>query len=221
MKRLRRHVQDTLSEVLGRVRWEGPPRRAVAASKTVKQLARPSGAAAQRKGPFVTRELTVAALRERIPQLTEATAADRPHLRGISRSRARQAGVLGAEGALSVEVCPCALREGIMLRHLERIAETPALLLLPLTRHPDARARPLHPSRNGRRLPEQSGPVRCWGRRVFGPNEPIRTGAPMAEDRLRPPQQQEPPELTEEMDPGLGTRWRTTRTAGSGPGSRR
>lgn len=154
MKRLRRHVQDTLSEVLDRLRWEGPPRRVVATSKTFNQLARLSGAAAQRKGPFVTRELTVAALRERIPQLTEATAADRAHLRGISRSRARQvvAGALGAAGALSaldvkrVEVCPWALREGMMLRHLERIAETPALPLLPLTRHRDATVRPLRPA---------------------------------------------------------------------------
>ncbi|MET7998275.1 hypothetical protein ABZU76_46110 [Amycolatopsis sp. NPDC005232] len=31
-----------------------------------------------------------------------------------------------------------------MLRHLERIAETPTLPLLPLTRHPDATVRPLH-----------------------------------------------------------------------------
>jgi exopolyphosphatase/guanosine-5'-triphosphate,3'-diphosphate pyrophosphatase len=151
LKGLRRHVRDTLSEVLDRLRWEGPPRRVVATSKTFKQLARLTGAAPQRKGPFVTRELTVADLRECIPRLAEVPAAERARLRGISRPRARQvvAGALAAEATLSaldvprVEVCPWALREGILLRHLERVADTPALPLQPLTRHPDATVRRL------------------------------------------------------------------------------
>jgi exopolyphosphatase/guanosine-5'-triphosphate,3'-diphosphate pyrophosphatase len=151
LKGLRRHVRDTLSEVLDRLRWEGPPRRVVATSKTFKQLARLTGAAPQRKGPFVARELAVADLREWIPRLAEVPAAERAHLRGISRPRARQvvAGALAAESTLSaldvprVEVCPWALREGILLRHLERVADTPALPLQPLTRHPDATVRRL------------------------------------------------------------------------------
>ncbi|MGW4488353.1 hypothetical protein ACWEOE_31460 [Amycolatopsis sp. NPDC004368] len=43
-----------------------------------------------------------------------------------------------------VEVCPWALREGILLRHLERVAEIPTLPLTPLSRQPDATVRPLH-----------------------------------------------------------------------------
>jgi exopolyphosphatase/guanosine-5'-triphosphate,3'-diphosphate pyrophosphatase len=151
LKGLRRHVRDTLSEVLDRLRWEGPPRRVVATSKTFKQLARLTGAPPQRKGPFVARELAVADLREWIPRLAEVPAAERAGLRGISRPRARQvvAGALAAEATLSaldvprVEVCPWALREGILLRHLERVADTPALPLQPLTRHPDATVRRL------------------------------------------------------------------------------
>jgi exopolyphosphatase/guanosine-5'-triphosphate,3'-diphosphate pyrophosphatase len=152
LKDVRRHVRDTLSEVLDRLRWEGPPRRVVATSKTFKQLARLAGAPPQRKGPFVARELVVSDLREWVPRLARVPAAERSRLRGISRSRARQvvAGALGAEVTLSaldvprVEICPWALREGILLRHLERVADTPALPLQPLTRHPDATVRRLH-----------------------------------------------------------------------------
>jgi exopolyphosphatase/guanosine-5'-triphosphate,3'-diphosphate pyrophosphatase len=62
------------------------------------------------------------------------------------------AGALAAEATLtaldvpSVEICPWALREGILLRHLERAADAPALPLQPLTRHPDATVRRLHPA---------------------------------------------------------------------------
>ena len=154
LKAVRRHVRDTLSEVLDRLRWEGPPRRVVATSKTFKQLARLTGASPQRKGPFVTRELVVADLRGWIPRLARIPAAERAGLRGISKPRARQvvAGAVAAEVTLSaldvpsVEVCPWALREGILLRHLERVADTPALPLQPLTRHPDAAVRHLRPA---------------------------------------------------------------------------
>jgi exopolyphosphatase/guanosine-5'-triphosphate,3'-diphosphate pyrophosphatase len=102
----------------------------------------------------VTRELVVADLRRQIPRLAGVPAAERAGFRGISRPRARQvvAGALAAEVTLSaldvasVEVCPWALREGILLRHLERVADTPALPLQPLTRHPDATVRQLRPA---------------------------------------------------------------------------
>src|SRR5262249_3006918 len=55
---MRKHIRDTLRAIADRVRWEGDPRRVVATSKTFKQLARLSGAAPQRKGPFVRRGLT-------------------------------------------------------------------------------------------------------------------------------------------------------------------
>lgn len=52
---------------------------------------------------------------------------------------------LTALDVASVEVCPWALREGILLRHLEQLAGMTALPLQPLARHPDATVRPLHP----------------------------------------------------------------------------
>lgn len=150
LKAVRRQVRETLSEVIDRLRWEGTPRRVVATSKTFKQLARLAGAAPQRKGPFVRRELSLADLRDQLPRLAKAGAKERAKLRGISKSRARQvvAGAIAAEATMtaldlqSVEICPWALREGILLRHLEAMSAAPELPLQPLTRN-NAPVRPL------------------------------------------------------------------------------
>jgi exopolyphosphatase/guanosine-5'-triphosphate,3'-diphosphate pyrophosphatase len=154
LKALRRHVRNTLSEVLDRLRWEGNPRRVVATSKTFKQLARLGGAPAQRKGPFVRRELSLDELRRWVPKLAAMPADERARLRGVSKSRARQivAGAVAAETTMTaldvrtVEVCPWALREGILLRHLEEFTDSPALPLQALSRTPGASVRRLPPA---------------------------------------------------------------------------
>jgi exopolyphosphatase/guanosine-5'-triphosphate,3'-diphosphate pyrophosphatase len=138
---LRRHVNTTLREVADRLRWEGAPDRAIATSKTFKQLARLSGAPAQRKGPFVRRSLAADDLDYWIPRLTRLKAKERAKLRGVSQPRARQivAGALVARAAMkalnvsAVDVSPWALREGIILHYLQtRLNETFALPLSPL-----------------------------------------------------------------------------------------
>ncbi|GHF59777.1 exopolyphosphatase/guanosine-5'-triphosphate,3'-diphosphate pyrophosphatase [Amycolatopsis bartoniae] len=126
VKDMQRHVRDMLREVADRLRWEGPASRAVGTSKTFKQLARLAGAAPQRKGPFVRRTLRQDALDRWIPKLADLRAAERARLRGVSASRARQilAGAIVAKATMSsldikeVDICPWALREGIMLHHL-------------------------------------------------------------------------------------------------------
>ncbi|MFD9962304.1 hypothetical protein [Amycolatopsis sp. NPDC058986] len=138
---LRGHVRTTLGEVLDRLRWEGDARRMVVTSKTFKQLARLAGAPARRKGPFVRRELRRSDLRKWIPRLAQVPAVERARFRGVSKPRARQivAGAVVAEATLAaldvdvVEVCPWALREGILLRHLEAVTDLPLLDLQPLT----------------------------------------------------------------------------------------
>ncbi|SMC57534.1 Ppx/GppA phosphatase family protein [Kibdelosporangium aridum] len=144
VKVARRYIRDTLSEVVDRLRWEGDPRRVVATSKTFKQLARLNGAAPQRKGPFVRRTLSVTALARSIPKLAAKTAAERGRMRGVSKSRSRQilAGAMIAHDAMvaldisSVEICPWALREGIMLQHLAgMVGDSVSLPLQPLTRN--------------------------------------------------------------------------------------
>src|SRR3954469_18876882 len=95
------------------VRRLGDPRRVVATSKTFKQLARLSGAAPQRKGPFVRRALTRCDVNKAIPRLASIPAADRARLRGISLPRGRQilAGAVVADLTMatldidSLEVC--------------------------------------------------------------------------------------------------------------------
>jgi exopolyphosphatase/guanosine-5'-triphosphate,3'-diphosphate pyrophosphatase len=126
VKDLQRHVRDMLREVADRLRWEGAPSRAVGTSKTFKQLARLAGAPPQRKGPFVRRTLRQDELDRWIPKLADMRTAERARLRGVSASRARQilAGAIVAKAMMStldikeVDICPWALREGIMLHHL-------------------------------------------------------------------------------------------------------
>ena len=126
VKELRRHVRRMLREIADRLRWEGVPARAVGTSKTLKQLARLAGAPPQRKGPFAPRSLTVDALDKWIPELADMRAAERARLRGVSAPRARQilAGAIVARATMDtldiegVDICPWALREGIMLHHL-------------------------------------------------------------------------------------------------------
>ncbi len=86
---LRRHVYATLREVADRLLWEGVPERAVGTSKTFKQLARLSGAPAQRKGPFVPRSVTARDLDAWVPRLATLRARERAKLKGVSRSRSR------------------------------------------------------------------------------------------------------------------------------------
>jgi exopolyphosphatase / guanosine-5'-triphosphate,3'-diphosphate pyrophosphatase len=120
-------VNATLREVADRLRWEGVPERAIGTSKTFKQLARLSGAPPQRKGPFVRRSVTAEDLEAWIPRLAALRAWERAKLKGVSRPRSRQilAGALVARAGMkalnveSVDVCPWALREGILLHYLQ------------------------------------------------------------------------------------------------------
>jgi len=129
LRELRHHARSTLREVSDRLRWEGDPKRVIASSKTFKQLARLAGAPPQRTGPFVRRHLRRSELATWIPRLAKVPAAERAHFRGVSEARARQivAGAIVAHAVLStlditsVDVSPWALREGIILHHLETV----------------------------------------------------------------------------------------------------
>ena len=123
---LRRHVRNRLRQVTAHTSWESP-RTAVAASKTFQQLARLTGAAPLRQGPFVTRRLRRRELRPWIDRLAAMPVRRRAALPGISAHRARQilAGSIVAHQVMraldldSVRICPWGLREGILLRELE------------------------------------------------------------------------------------------------------
>jgi exopolyphosphatase/guanosine-5'-triphosphate,3'-diphosphate pyrophosphatase len=114
----------------------GPPDLAVATSKTFRSLARLTGAAPSADGPRVKRTLTANGLRQLIAFISRMTTADRAELEGVSAERAPQivAGALVAEASMralsieAVDICPWALREGLILRKLDSEADGTALV---------------------------------------------------------------------------------------------
>jgi len=131
VRRLRRHVRAQIAREAGGMLRHGPPDHAVGTSKTFRQLARIAGAAPSGEGPYVKRALRhadVAGLAERLPTMSQA---ERAKLPGVSESRVAQlpAGAIVADavfdllGVDQVELCPWALREGVILRRLDMLAQ--------------------------------------------------------------------------------------------------
>ncbi|MEU2062085.1 Ppx/GppA phosphatase family protein [Streptomyces sp. NPDC013455] len=129
VRALRRHVRAEIARTVGEFSRSGTPDHVVATSKTFKQLARLAGAARSAEGPYVQRELKRESLEAWVPRLAGMTAEQRAELPGVSEGRAGQllAGALVAEGAMdlfgveSLEICPWALREGVILRRLDHM----------------------------------------------------------------------------------------------------
>ncbi|MFB8776609.1 Ppx/GppA phosphatase family protein [Streptomyces broussonetiae] len=129
VRALRRHVRAQIARTVGEFSRLGAPDHVVATSKTFKQLARIGGAARSAEGLYVQRELKRQSLESWVPRLAGMTAAERGELPGVSEGRAGQllAGALVAEGAMdlfgveTLEICPWALREGIILRRLDHM----------------------------------------------------------------------------------------------------
>jgi exopolyphosphatase/guanosine-5'-triphosphate,3'-diphosphate pyrophosphatase len=130
VKELRRHVRAEIARNAGAVLRFGGADHAVATSKTFRSLARVCGAAPSAEGPFVRRALSADALAARLPELVAMTAAQRRDLPGVSPDRSHQlvAGALVADAVLDIfgltelEICPWALREGIILERLDAIS---------------------------------------------------------------------------------------------------
>ncbi|MFD8923397.1 Ppx/GppA family phosphatase [Streptomyces sp. NPDC059569] len=132
VKALRRHVRARIGRSVGEFSRFGSPDHVVATSKTFRQLARLAGAARSAEGLYVQRELSRTSLEEWVPKLAAMSALQRAALPGVSDGRSSQllAGALVAEGAMdlfgveSVEICPWALREGVILRRLDQLPTT-------------------------------------------------------------------------------------------------
>ena len=130
---LREHVQTVMLTAAPRLSAAGAPDLPVATSKTFRSLARLDGAAPYAKGPRVRRVLTRRGLERIVDQLAGLTSAQRAELPGVSPSRAGQllAGAVVAHEAMialdveQVDICPWALREGVVLRRLDWLAEPP------------------------------------------------------------------------------------------------
>lgn len=129
IRALRKRVRAEIARVVSDFTRFGTPDHVVGTSKTFKQLARIAGAARSAEGLYTQRELDRKALEEWVPKLAAMTGAERAKLPGVSEGRSRQlvAGALVAEGAMdlfgvrTLEICPWALREGVILRHLDHL----------------------------------------------------------------------------------------------------
>ncbi|MGV0352599.1 Ppx/GppA phosphatase family protein [Corynebacterium confusum] len=125
---LRDYIDAELVDATKRMRDQGSAGMAVGTSKTLRSLARLTGAAPSSEGPFVKRTLTAPGLRQLINFISRMTAADRADLEGVSSDRSHQivAGALVAEASMralgleKMEICPWALREGVILRRLDK-----------------------------------------------------------------------------------------------------
>ncbi len=128
VKLLRAYVAEQLERMpdLGRADHH------VATSKTFRSLARIAGAAPYSLGPNVPRHLGAQDVEDMVGRLAKMSAADCARLPGVSVGRAPQL-LAGAVVALAVmrrlgveqlEICPWALREGVILRRLDWLAES-------------------------------------------------------------------------------------------------
>ncbi|WP_405795977.1 Ppx/GppA family phosphatase [Streptomyces sp. NBC_01506] len=132
VRALRRHVRAQIARTVGEFTRFGEPDHVVATSKTFRQLARIAGAARSADGLYVQRDLSRKSLEEWVPKLATMTVARRAALPGVSEGRAPQlvAGALVAEavtdlfGVVELEICPWALREGVILRRLDQLPTT-------------------------------------------------------------------------------------------------
>jgi exopolyphosphatase/guanosine-5'-triphosphate,3'-diphosphate pyrophosphatase len=121
-------LEDQLVPVAKKMLKDGEPDRVVATSKTFRTLARLTGAAPSSAGPRVRRALTEPGLRQLLAFISRMSAHDLAELEGVSSSRAHQlvAGALVAQATMralswpELEICPWALREGVILRRLDQ-----------------------------------------------------------------------------------------------------
>ena len=110
-----------LAPVARKLRRAGSPDLAVGTSKTFRSLARLTGAAEP--------VLTAAELGQLLAFITRMSSHDLAELKGVSPGRAHQlvAGAIVARAAMralrvpQVEICPWALREGVIFRRLDTL----------------------------------------------------------------------------------------------------
>jgi exopolyphosphatase / guanosine-5'-triphosphate,3'-diphosphate pyrophosphatase len=125
IEEVREYARQTLAALdLSGLAWD----RAAGTSKTFRSLARLAGAAPSGRGLWAPRELTRTGLRQVLAFIQRIPSASLAELDGVSAQRSHQllAGAIVALEAMermeldSVQICPWALREGVILRQLDR-----------------------------------------------------------------------------------------------------
>jgi len=123
IRALRDHIENKLEQILPSLVKHQDTDRAIATSKTLRTLARLSGDWFDGSG----KNITVEAIRKISAKLSEMDESTRAKLPGVSENRASQivAGAFVAESVMrnldikELEICPWALREGVVLKWLD------------------------------------------------------------------------------------------------------
>jgi exopolyphosphatase/guanosine-5'-triphosphate,3'-diphosphate pyrophosphatase len=126
IKALTEHVEAALDKALADAdlgEWD----RSVATSKTFRTLARLAGAAPSGAGTRVRRQLTRTGVHQILAFIRHIPSTALAEMDGVGASRAHQllAGSIVAEATMrrldidSLDICPWALREGVILRRLD------------------------------------------------------------------------------------------------------
>ena len=123
LRTLRDHIENKLEQVLPSLVKHQDTDRAIATSKTLRTIARLSGDWFDGNG----KNITIDAIRKISTKLSEMKESERAKLPGVSENRASQivAGALVPESVMrnldikELEICPWALREGLVLKWLD------------------------------------------------------------------------------------------------------
>jgi exopolyphosphatase/guanosine-5'-triphosphate,3'-diphosphate pyrophosphatase len=129
VRAMRKYVRAEIAREAGNLLRGGPVDHAVGTSKTFRQLARIAGAAPSSEGFYVKRFLKHADVIVWAERLAAMDRAERARLPGVSEGRAEQmtAGAIIADaimdlmGVAQIEICPWALREGVILKRLDTL----------------------------------------------------------------------------------------------------
>lgn len=127
---LNEYVYDQIENVIDKITTENGADHVVGTSKTFRSLARIAGAAPSAAGPFVKRLLPADKLASIATRISSMSVQQRITLPGVSKARATQlaAGAMVAAAAVDlldieeIEISPWALREGILLRHIDSLS---------------------------------------------------------------------------------------------------
>jgi exopolyphosphatase / guanosine-5'-triphosphate,3'-diphosphate pyrophosphatase len=131
VRALRKNVRAEIARMAGGLRRGGAVDHAVGTSKTFRQLARIAGAAPSNEGFYVKRFLKHTDVSLWAERLTAIDGNERIRLPGVSEARAAQlpAGAIVADavmdlmGVTQLEICPWALREGVILKRMDILAD--------------------------------------------------------------------------------------------------
>lgn len=124
------YIYSHLKPVIDQITTESGADHVVGTSKTFRSLARIAGAAPSAAGPFVQRLLPAYKLKDIAERVSVMSLQQRTAIPGVSKDRAAQlaAGAMVAAATVDlleiseIEICPWALREGVLLRHIDSLS---------------------------------------------------------------------------------------------------